>query len=753
MKRDILVMRDVVVKLTQLLAGMGLRVTQQGAQAFVQTDTKTLKPIRVNIPNIPDDASEDLLLAIQGFIDHEVAHIFFTDWSVVVKATKQGESMRSMHNIVEDTYIERKMGEKYPGAVSNLKRLHEFFIEKITKPALANKEVKGDPKREFGVLLVPVARALAGQDIFNEFLTKNGYWKHPLVKVLMDKLDKKVVAKFPKIQSSQEAYEVAVAIKKIVDPEKPTMAAPPSPPEESEEDEETTSSTVGSGTKPHEPKEEEDEKEEPEEAPGSADADDDGDDLEEPDEEAGDSDGTASESEEEDDKGSSSESTDDDDAGAGDPKGTDDADDAGGSEAGDDGSSDDEDDDGSEDGGSSESAEEGSEEEGTSVGSSSSDAGDEDGDEDGDDASGTESSEPGDKGKKEGGKPGTGKNADMAEEEDNPFEGTEIDDAFENEISKLITNEATRQSRSSEYLVFTKDFDKIEPYQIPKRTAEDNIFRLDEDTRHMVGKMQKDIERMMASRSQVLKVPGFRSGRLNSAGLHRLMAGDDRVYRRNQQAHSKSTAVSLLVDNSGSMMGDKLRTAMQAAYALSQTLERVGITHEVIGFTTLEEDDTPGYSKSLIFSEQSRIGRKFSRVEPLYIPIYKSFEERLTPTVKARIAYVGNEMIWSKSFTRNNIDGESIQVATHRLLKRREERRVLIVLSDGHPAAEGVDKDLYANVHRAIDDAQKARIELVGIGIQSTAVKSFYPKHVVLNNLNDLPGQVMSELRNILVAS
>jgi cobaltochelatase CobT len=56
-----------------------VKVTQQGTSAFVQFDTKTNAPMRVNLPYLPDDATDELLNAVQGFLDHEVAHILFTD--------------------------------------------------------------------------------------------------------------------------------------------------------------------------------------------------------------------------------------------------------------------------------------------------------------------------------------------------------------------------------------------------------------------------------------------------------------------------------------------------------------------------------------------------------------------------------------------------------------------------------------------------------------------------------------------------
>jgi cobalamin biosynthesis protein CobT len=202
-----------------------------------------------------------------------------------------------------------------------------------------------------------------------------------------------------------------------------------------------------------------------------------------------------------------------------------------------------------------------------------------------------------------------------------------------------------------------------------------------------------------------------------------------------------------LVDNSGSMGGRKTKTAMSAAYALSSTLERVKVAHECIGFTT--GSGGPGYSSSVISAESHRIGRSFSRTEPVYMPIFKTFEERLTPVVKKRFA----EAVGNQNFLANNIDGEAVETAYMRLLKRKERRKVLIVLSDGFPACYGNASELYSHLHKAVADATKSGVQVIGIGIMSNAVKTFYPNHVVLNELEKLPLTVMGELKRILTAA
>ena len=75
MNPRVIELREVVTKLVPLLAGKGLRVTQIGSNAYVRTNLRTRKPELVNIPMIPDNAQDDFIQAIQGFIDHEIAHV------------------------------------------------------------------------------------------------------------------------------------------------------------------------------------------------------------------------------------------------------------------------------------------------------------------------------------------------------------------------------------------------------------------------------------------------------------------------------------------------------------------------------------------------------------------------------------------------------------------------------------------------------------------------------------------------------
>jgi cobalamin biosynthesis protein CobT len=251
---------------------------------------------------------------------------------------------------------------------------------------------------------------------------------------------------------------------------------------------------------------------------------------------------------------------------------------------------------------------------------------------------------------------------------------------------------------------------------------------------------------MMAARSQVVQVPGYKSGKMHSGSLHRLSVGDDRIFRRKHENISKDTAVCLLIDNSSSMsFRNRIGIAMTASYALAQTLERVGISHEVLGFTTL--DPSLDYKHEM---EKSKLLHSFARYEPIYIPIYKDFEERITPLVKRRFADVLDDV----HILDQNVDGESVEIAAARLMRRREKRKVLLVLSDGEPVCMSRNlRALKDHLRNTIQQISKSGVEIIGIGIESAAVASYYPKSVVLKDLATLPSVVMNELKQILIAA
>ena len=314
-----------------------------------------------------------------------------------------------------------------------------------------------------------------------------------------------------------------------------------------------------------------------------------------------------------------------------------------------------------------------------------------------------------------------------------PEDLDELSDMTKNVIKKLVTD----AQANDEYVIKTTDDDCIEHIAPSART--DKVQKLNEMTRQMAGTIQKNLERAIAARSISVWTPNHRSGKLFAPALVKIFTGDTKVFRRQEQSMSKDVAVSLVVDCSGSMAGDKkASTAASAAYALCEVLTRMGIKNEVIGFTT---KPMPHAREASCSSEH------YSRVEPIYMPVFKAFSDKFDS--KARLRMV---RMFETHWMRNNIDGESLNYAAQRLLAQGTKGKIMIVLSDGYPSAYGSDADLSKHLKETVQQLSKC-INIVGIGIRSNEVKHYYPKYVLLNEVEELPSTVVRELRRLLLAS
>jgi len=834
MNREIAELREVVQKLVPLLAGRGLAVTQRGSRAYVATNPVTRIPERVNIPMIGDNASADFIRAIQGFIDHEVAHVLITDWNFYGGGPTPAELKKpevqqflQTHNIVEDTMIEREIVKIFPGSSRNIADLRKHFIEKVTKPALATEK---DPKKAFSYILVPLMRALAGHTEFQEFMDDAKLWTNPYVQGVVSGLKPETLKLLKTCSTTKETLEISRELHAILFPPKPVEppkpAAPPipspPPPEEPEKDEdgepdESESEDAGkesksedkpdkkagegdgdgerdhedqedgeddkSGDAPGEKGESDDEEEDAKPGSGGDEAEEDSDEKDDHDDRPDDA-GDARDEEPADVPEEPGETADGEDEGdGGDAPDEDEAEDEagdGGSDADgepDDASQDEEEDLKGDDAGDEQG--DADEDDGDGAGSAAEDEGDEgdssgeDGDEEGEGTAGAGGADSEDKESSgdtgleplNGVKVGiqTDDNSD-GEIKDTPdddqgggggigndshksifdFEGDAFKEAdLSSQITLLLTDEAVAAMDRGQYTPFTRELDEIKPIEPPEKMNERWVPQMEEETLQMTGRMQKDIERMLASQSHVIRVAGQRRGKLHAPSFYKLLQNDNRVFSQKEEHKSLNTVVTLLVDNSGSMSGDKIRTAMVAAYALSSTLEKVKIPNEIIGFTTGGFRSLSTDLDRQMQEDQLRTGIRYDRVVPIVMPIYKDFDERMSALVKRRIAYVAN----AQPNLAGNIDGESLEYAAMRIMKRPEKRKVILVLSDGQPAG-GMKSGPHLSA--VVQDLAKMQIECVGIGIMDSSVKRYYPNHTVLQKLDELPGTVMGELRRIL---
>lgn len=659
MNERVVVMREAVVKLTQMLAGKGIHVTQQGVQAYVEQGPDG-EPKRVNLPFIPDNASDELIAAIQGFLDHEVAHILFTDFKAAGKITDP--TLHNMWNIIEDARIEKAMAQRFTGSGHNISVTGKFFLDKYTKPTVAAAAKKGDVNGVKAAVMVPAIRALAGQQIFKEFMAN-----HPdMESAVADEVAKisHLQSKIENCSSSAEAVEVAQEVLTALGKGGGSGTGGPGAPKKKKE--KPAGGPAKHGEKPKGGKS------------GGSSAGEGEEDEDEEESGAGGSGGEEGEGEGEDEESGAAGAGDEDD-----PAESDEGDEAAAS------------------------------------------AGDDDEESEGEDS---ESST-------------DGSSSGFFEALDK-----EIANGFDEAMSNLITNEAIEAAKKSDYLVFSKDRDLVEPLKIGSSFKSEMLKNMAEAVDHMVAPLQKDLERAISARSLAVWENGRRSGRLHSGNLSRLAVGDPRVFRKKHESTSKDVAVELVVDMSGSMGGSKIHTAAKAAYALASVLDRLNIKCEVICFTTGSLE--PGIWEKLE-EEEKLLGGKagFSRVESLYMPILKQFNERMTATeVRNRFGWLPHS-----GHMANNVDGESVAIAARRLMLRREAGKIMIVLSDGAPACYKGGPELRHHLKDTIESVEKAGVRVVGIGIESTEVTRFYKRHMVLNDVTELPARVMKELRQLLI--
>jgi cobaltochelatase CobT len=692
MHSNISVLREAIGTVTQALAHRGIKVRQQGVKAKTITD-KNGKPVEIVIPSISDDATEDFIQAVHGFIDSECSGALFTDF----KQIRSIESDRNVHmvaKLIEQVRAENEMCREYRGSKENLTRVGKLYSQLLDEE-LSNPEedatkamirasmgdtsasaVLGMPEHMVASKLLPAImrnnfRSEAFEDLINKHKDKMPNLYEPLSKFGAD---------IGKLTSTADSIDLA---RQVIEAFRDAMKEPP----ESAGGKSAKDDEINFNDKPAKSK--------------------------------GKSDGKSSGSK------SKSEKPSEDTAPASDDEEE---------ETPSSGSEEDEEDTPEEESGS------GEEEEGGEEGDSS--------DEEGDDDEGEDDSTAGDDGESES--KGTTDDeevdsskarAGFATLDDDEIPDLKIKDVSET-VSDEFTKEAIEAAKKSDYFVLTTDYDIVKPMKDMSAfhgVDMTEVDRFDAECSSKTGTLQKGLEMAFMSKSMVRVERGLRSGRLDGSNLHRLASGDTRVFARKQMAVGRNVVVSLLVDCSGSMArGNKIGVAAQSAYALSSVLSRINISHEVLGFTT--KGVLPG---DLMREYELLTGKSVDRREPLLTCIAKNFRDRFTPDVKRSI------LAFRRLELANNVDGESVEIAAKRLMREKADRHILIVLSDGEPCASGYG-DFQWHLKKVVKDYSKM-IDIVGIGIQDSSVRHYYKNHLVVNNLDELPGVVLGQLRGLLM--
>lgn len=259
--------------------------------------------------------------------------------------------------------------------------------------------------------------------------------------------------------------------------------------------------------------------------------------------------------------------------------------------------------------------------------------------------------------------------------------------------------------------------------------------------------MKRKFERALLISQQVDYVSGQRSGKLDvrRKGVQ-IMSGQENVYRSKTEGKDIDTAVTILVDASGSMGGTKMHLAATVCAALAECLNQTPVKLEILCFDTSLCSDA--FPKDILDAYSAiyngRGTNDFHRVDSITTWVVKDFKDTLR---ESRIS-IGN--MWNFGFN-SNADGDSILEAAKRLMKVRTKKRIMLVLSDGQPAYSCLFGDQFDHTKNCVEKVAKQGIHIVGIGIMSDAVAKYYPNHTVVRDINDLDKTVMDKLAKMIL--
>lgn len=235
-------------------------------------------------------------------------------------------------------------------------------------------------------------------------------------------------------------------------------------------------------------------------------------------------------------------------------------------------------------------------------------------------------------------------------------------------------------------------------------------------------------------------------GLLDAARLARVVIspGESLSYKVEKDQEFKDTVVTLLIDNSGSMRGRPISIAAISADIMARTLERCGVKVEILGFTTKAWKGGQGREKWLAEGKPANPGR----LNDIRHIIYKKADQ---PMRRAR-RNLG--LMMREGLLKENIDGEALLWAHERLMVRSEDRRILMVISDGAPVDDStlsVNNAGYLETHlRKVIEwiEKKSPVQLVAIGIGHDVTR-YYTRAVTIMDVEQLGGVIIEQLADL----
>jgi len=339
----------------------------------------------------------------------------------------------------------------------------------------------------------------------------------------------------------------------------------------------------------------------------------------------------------------------------------------------------------------------------------------------------------------------------------NSFESSnENDDFNQKEMKEVMGNPSLMRKNKKnllkeKYKVFTNEFDAVQNAE--ELENENEIVRLRKNLDHqltnlqdLVAKLANKLQRQLLAKQNRSWEFDLEEGMLDVSKLSRVVVDPFHPlsYKMEKKIEFKDTIVTLLIDNSGSMRGRPISVAAICADILSRTLERCSVKVEILGFTTKNWKGGKSREKWNLENKPKNPGR----LNDLRHIIYKSADKPWRQAKKN----IG--LMLKEGLLKENIDGEALLWAFKRISIRKEERKILMVISDGAPVDDStlsVNSGDYLEKHlkqtvKWIEENSNIEILAVGIGHDVTR---YYEKAVKIADVQELGDVMINQLTQL----
>ena len=303
----------------------------------------------------------------------------------------------------------------------------------------------------------------------------------------------------------------------------------------------------------------------------------------------------------------------------------------------------------------------------------------------------------------------------------------------------------------SKYKVYTHEFDEI--IHAEELESEEELLRLRQSLdqqllslKDFISKLANKLQRKLLAEQKRSWEFDLEEGTLDTSKLTRIIIDplNSLSFKKEKNIKFKDTLVTILIDNSGSMRGKPISVAAVCADILAKTLERCSVKVEILGFTTKHWKG--GGSREKWTNNQKPLFP--GRLNDLRHIIYKSAD---TPWRQSK-----NNMglMLKEGLLKENIDGEALKWAYNKIFKRKEERKILMVISDGAPVDDSTlstnsNDFLENNLKQVVKWIEKSSsIELLAIGIGHDVTR-YYNKAIRITDVQDLGDVMINQLTDL----